>query len=296
MRIEEIVAYLTSKEIEYEYKGNKGFEIKTFSNLSKIEANSVCWIKTKKYATEDVVCKLREKCDVLVVSPFYIEGVNCIISKYPKGIFFDILNRFFSKEMVHEISERAIILTKRIGCNVHVGANCYIGEDVVIGDNTVIHPNVNIICPCKIGHNCEIYPGVVIGADGFGYYFENDVPYREKHVMGVEIGNYVDIGSNTCIDRGVITNTVIKDHVKIDNLCHIGHNVVIEENSLVIAGTIICGSALIKKNAYLSPGSVVLNQIIVEEKGKVGSNSLAISRVKEGTTVFGVPGKCITGQ
>ncbi len=296
MLTQSIINYLKAKEIELAYNFDINFEVEKISNLQDIQPNSICWIKTKKYATDIVIEEIKQSKTVLVVCPFEIEGVNCIITQYPKGVFFDILNHFFSKEMKHEISNRATVLSNKIGRNVHIGHNCFIGEDVGIGDNTVIYPNVSIICPCEIGDNCEIYPGVVIGADGFGYFFENDVPYREKHFMGVKIGNNVDIGANTCIDRGLITNTVIKDNVKIDNLCHIGHNVVIEENCLVIAGSIICGSAIVKKNAYLSPGSVVLNQITVEERGKVGSNSLAISKVKQGTTVFGVPGKCITAK
>lgn len=296
MIINEILDYLKEKGSGVDYIGHNEIEIKTISNLQEIVPNSICWIKNKKYATEEVVEKLRGTENVLVVCPFEIENVNCIVTQYPKGTFFDILNKFFTKEFRHFISKRATVLTEKVGDNVHIGDNCYIGEDVVIGDNTIIHPNVSIICPCEIGCDCEIYPGVVIGADGFGYYYEEDIPHREKHFKGVRIGNNVDIGANSCIDRGLITDTVIKNNVKIDNLCHIGHNVVIEENCLVIAGSIICGSALIKKNAYLSPASVVLNQITVEEKGKVGSNSLAISKVKAGTTIFGVPGKCITGN
>lgn len=296
MTSEEIKQYLSSKGIIYETNSCEKFEISSISNLQDIKENTICWIKTKKYLTEELISQMKSKGTVLVVCPFAIDAINCIITQNPKAVFFDILNRFFAKEEAHSISDKAVVLSDKIGKNVHIGANCFIGEDVVVGDNTVLYPNVSIISPCVIGHDCTISPGVVIGAEGFGYYFENSVPYREKHFMGVKIGNYVDIGSNTCIDRGLITDTVIKDHVKIDNLCHIGHNVVVEDNCLIIAGSIVCGSVLIKKNAYLSPGSVTLNQVVVEEKGKVGSNSLALGRVKSGTTVFGVPGRCITGN
>ena len=259
--------------------------ISTMCNLQELEDHAICWIKNRKCFSEEVANRLKSVEDILVVAPFLIEGIDCIVTDYPKGVFFNILNNFFSDEFEHTISPDSRILTRSIGKNVHIGPNCYIAADVSIGDNTIIHPNVNIICPCTIGHDCEIYPGVVIGADGFGYYFENEIPYREKHFMGVRIG------SNSCIDRGLITDTIIKDHVKIDNLCHISHNVVIEENCLVIVGTVICGSSHIMKNSYLAPGSVILNQVVVEEHGKVGANSLAVNRVKAGTTVLGVPGK-----
>ncbi len=295
--VSDVINYLNEKQREITCKClRQDFLIESISSLQDLKANSICWIKSEKYATEEVVKSICDIGTILVVCPFEIEGANCIITQYPKGVFFEILNHFFYKEFKHEISHNATVLTNKIGNNVHIGPNCYIGEDVTIGDNTIIHPNVSIISPCIIGHDCEIYPGVVIGADGYGYYFEDDTPHREKHFMGVRIGDNVDIGANTCIDRGLITDTVIKDNVKIDNLCHISHNVVVEENCLIIAGTVVCGSAVIKKNAYLAPGSTVLNQITVEERGMVGSNSLAVRKVKKGTTVFGVPGRCLNKE
>ena len=284
----EIRSFLESNRNHIEFNMEEDGYISTMCNLQELEEHSICWIKKRKNLTEEIHNRLKNLSDIVVVAPFFVDGVDCIITDYPKGVFFSILNNFFSSDFTHIISNEAKVYTDKIGKNVHIGDNCYIGKDVVIGDNTIIHPNVS---PCDIGHDCEIYPGVVIGADGYGYYFEEDIPYRERHFRGVKIGNHVDIGSNTCIDRGLISDTIIKNHVKIDNLCHISHNVIIEDNCLVIVGTIICGSAHIKKNSYLSPGSVVLNQVVVEETGKVGANSLAVNRVKAGTTILGVPGK-----
>lgn len=291
----DIVEFIENEVSGASFLGNGEGYVASICSLQEISDNSICWIKNRKYLSPGVAEELRRAEDILVVSPFKIDGVDCIVTDYPKGVFFHILNHFFAEDFKHSVSPRSTVLTEKIGRNVHIGENCYIGADVSVGDNTVIHPNVSIICPCKIGHGCEIFPGAVIGADGFGYYFKDGVPYRERHFRGVLIGDYVDIGSNSCIDRGLITDTVIKDHVKIDNLCHIGHNAVIEENCLIIAGTVICGSALVKKGAYLAPGAVILNQITVEEKAKVGANSLAVSHVRAGSTVLGVPGKRISG-
>ncbi len=294
MKTYDIIKYLNSKGTDFVYSSEgTDFIIEGFSSLQDLRSDSICWIKAKKNASNSIVEEIKKLKNILVVCPFEIECVSCIITQDPKRVFFDIINHFFYRAEKRGISDRATVLTDRIGTNVYIGPNSYIGEDVSIGDNTIIHPNVSIICPCEVGCDCEIYPGVVIGADGYGYYFENGVPCREKHFMGVRIGDNVDIGSNTCIDRGLLTDTIIKDNVKIDNLCHIGHNVVIEENCLIIAGSVICGSSHIEKNAYLSPGAVVINQITVEENGKVGANSLAINKVRAGTTVFGVPGKRI---
>lgn len=291
MIIGEILDFLEQKDKKVIFIGDRNGTISAISNLEELKDHSICWIRTRQFATNQVIERLRQCKDILVVCPFELEGINCIITDYPKGIFFSILNHFFAKSWDHSISERATVLTDRIGKNVHIGPGCYVGEDVEIGDHTILHPNVSIISPCTIGCHCEIFPGAVIGADGFGYYFEEEIPYREIHFKGVTIGNHVEIGANTCIDRGLLTNTVLCDHVKVDNMCHIGHNVRIEENCLIIAGTVICGSARIKRNAYLAPGSVIMDWIQVGEHAKVGVNSSAVTNVKDKTTVFGTPAK-----
>ncbi len=291
MQIEDILKFLRETRQKVVYAGNREGTITSISNLEELNDHSICWIREQRFATSRIVEELKRHKDILVVCPFKVEGVNCIITDYPKGVFFSILNHFFAKPWNHTISDKAVVLTEQIGENVHIGPGCYVGENVEIGAHTIIHPNVSIISPCRIGCYCEIFPGVVIGADGFGYYKENDVPYREIHFKGVEIGHYVEIGANTCIDRGLLTDTVLCDHVKIDNLCHIGHNVRIEENCMIIAGTVICGSAVIKENAYLAPNCVVMNQIQVGEYAMVGVNSAAITNIKERMTVFGTPAK-----
>lgn len=239
--------------------------------------------------SDKILAELQRK-KVLVVCPFKIDGVSCIVTDYPKGTFFSILNRFFTRTYPHSVSEKAIVLTDKIGKNVHISPNCYIGAEVEIGDNTILHPNVVIDCPCRIGKNCEIHSGAVIGTDVEGFYTENDIPVKENHYMGVEIGDDVEIGANTTIARGLLVNTVIGNHVKIWDLCHIGHNSVIEDNCIIIVGSYICGSAKIKKNSYLAPASVVLNQVTLGERVTVGVNSVAMSDIPDYATIMGTPG------
>ena len=292
IKVEEICGFLDKEGSGYEYLGNRDAEIHDFSNLQELSDAVTCWVKDKKYLSEDVVARLHEVKDVLVVAPFVIAGVNCLVTDYPKGVFFSILNHFFAAPFPHTISERASVLTDAIGKNVHIGPNCYVGPEVSIGDNTILHPNVVIDCPCTIGKNCELFAGVVIGADGFGYYKDDDgVPHREIHYKGVIIGDNVEIGANSCVDRGLLTDTVIGDNVKIDNLCHVGHNVRIDENCLIIAGNVICGSANIGRNAYLSPQCLVFNQVDVGAKATIGASSVAMFDVKPEITVFGNPAR-----
>ncbi len=293
MTVKELKEFLSSEGMKNNYYGDDQVEVKTVSALSSPEDNSITWVKNEERLTEEIIESIRKTKNLILVTPVRVEGINCVITDYPKGVFFSITNHFFATGFRHEISDKAVVLTENIGKNVHIGANCYIGEDTVIGENTIIHPNVSIICPCRIGTSCEIFSGVVIGADGFGYYKKDGVPHREVHFKGVVIGNNVDIGANTCIDRGLLTDTVIKDNAKIDNLCHIGHNDIIEENCMIIAGAVIGGSAHIKQGAYLAPGATVINQSTIGEDSTVEMGAVSFRDVKPGVVVMGNPARTI---
>ncbi len=286
----EICRFLDNEGIPYKLRGDENTVIDTFANLQELDDHTLFWIKNKSYINDSLMERLSSLHDVIVVAPFPIENVASIVTDYPKGVFFSILNHFFAEAFLHTISDQATVLTDAIGENVHIGPGCYVGPQVQIGSNTILHPNVVIDCPCTIGKNCEIFSGVVIGADGFGYYKDADgVPHREVHYKGVIIGDNVDIGSNACIDRGLLTDTVIGSNVKIGKLCGIGHNVRIDENCLITGQVLISGSAHICRDVYAAPGSLIKNQITVGEKATVGMGSVALRNVKPGSTVFGIP-------
>ena len=132
----------------------------------------------------------------------------------------------------------------------------------------------------------------MIGADGFGFAFsDNGLPIKVEHFGGVIIGDRVEIGANTCIDRGTIDNTVIHDDVKIDNLVHIAHNVVLLRGAVVVAGAIICGSARMGEDSYVAPGGIVKNQLQVGNNALVGLGAVVTKPVDDGSVVAGIPAK-----
>lgn len=288
--IVQILGFLKTGGFSVEYIGNDNLFITNFSNITDICDNSIAWIKNKKYLTENVVQNIKENASSLIVCPWKIdEAKNCLITESPKEVFFSILKEFFVEKKEASISKRAVIETERIGKNVSIGAGCYISKEVDIEDEVILHANVVIDCPCKIGKGTEIFSGTVIGTDGFGYYHHNETPERVPHFGGVIIGEYVDIGANTCIDRGCLGDTIIGNHVKIDNHCHIAHNVRIGDNALIIAGSVLCGSCKIGKDSYLAPCSTILNQISVQDSAYVGITSTVLRTVKQGQKVFGNP-------
>ncbi len=144
----------------------------------------------------------------------------------------------------------------RLGDNVAVHHSASIGENVQIGDGCVIHPNVTIYPNAVIGKRAIIHAGAVIGADGFKYLVgERGRRVKVNHIGRVRIGDDVEIGANSCIDRAMLDETVIGDGVKIDNLVQIGHNCVIGEHTVIAAGCGIAGSVVIGK--YVTIGGLV---------------------------------------
>ena len=288
-----VLDFLKREGQPIDFVGDSSLEIERLANIKDLHPRSISWIKKRVFLTEEVASAIKKNAPILLVAPFPVENANTIITADPKHTFFSILNEFFQEKKLTGIHPTAIVESNDLGKNIAIGAHSYIGENVKIGDNVTIHHNVIIECPCSIGDNTEIFSGVVIGTEGYGYYYEGDIPIHEQHYMGVTIGKNVDIGANTCIDRGLLGDTVIGDNVKIDNMCHIAHNDIIHDNTLIIAGTVLCGSVEVGRNVHISPGSLVMNQAKIEDRAYLGLGSVVLKRVKKSQKVFGVPAMAI---
>lgn len=171
-----------------------------------------------------------------------------------------------------------------IGANTVIGDNCILGANVEIKPGVVIYPNV------EIGNQTVIHSSTVIGSDGFGY--ANNLGKWEKiiHVGGVRIGNNVEIGSNTSIDRGVLENTTIADDVIIDNLVQVAHNVKIGKATAIAGCVAIAGSAVIGENCLIGGGSAIAGHIELGDNVSVTGFSAVNNSVQKGT-YSGVPAK-----
>lgn len=139
----------------------------------------------------------------------------------------------------------------KLGEAVYVGPGCVIGERVSIGRGTRLNAGVTVIAAATIGEDCILHPGAVIGADGFGLAWNGANWERVPQLGSVIIGNHVDVGANTTIDRGTIGNTVIEDDVKLDNLIQIGHNVCIGAHTAIAGCTGISGSSTVGRNCLI---------------------------------------------
>lgn len=152
-----------------------------------------------------------------------------------------------------------------IGADVKIAANCVIGDHVEIGEGSQLDSNVTLYFDVIVGKRVRIASGVVIGADGFGFANHQRAWHKVPQLGSVVIGDDVDIGANTTIDRGAIENTIIEKGVKLDNLIQIGHNVRIGENTIIAGCTGIAGSTTIGKNCMIGGATCFAGHIDVTD-------------------------------
>ena len=260
MTITEIAEFLQGK-----LDGHGSVEILRVSSFEAARENDIAFLeKTEISAETNAAC--------LIVPENFSENLNLplIKVKNPKLAFAKIaavLHPFQPKSGWHPsafFADDLNINASFIGAFVSIGANTFIGEGsqifdgvkignlVKIGKNSIIHPNCVIYDDVTIGDNCVIHAGAIIGADGFGYVRDGANGYVKFPQIGsVSIGDDVEIGANTCIDRGALGETRIGNGTKIDNLVQIAHNVQIGERVVIASQTGISGSTVIEDDCVI---------------------------------------------
>jgi UDP-3-O-[3-hydroxymyristoyl] glucosamine N-acyltransferase len=218
------------------------------------------------------------------------------------SLFASPLPRFSGK------SEKAFIhKSARIGEDVSIYPFVYVGEEAVIGDHTtlypgvfvgdrvrvgsgtVIHPNVSILHDCVIGDEVIIHAGSVIGSDGFGFVRDGEINVKIPQMGYVQIDDQVEIGANNTIDRAALGKTWIKRGVKTDNLVQVGHNVLIGEDTVIVALTGISGSASIGRQVVIGGQVGINDHITIGDRVMIGSQSGVVKSVSPGQVVTGNP-------
>lgn len=177
----------------------------------------------------------------------------------------------------------------RIGKQVVLGAGVYVGVDVIIGEGSSLMPQVRVLDYCKIGQRVKLHSGVVIGADGFGYYFDGAKHMKIPQVGGVIIEDDVEIGANTTIDRGRFSQTRIGLGTKIDNLVQIGHNVEIGKHCIIVAQSGIAGSTILEDYVIIGGQVGIVDHIRIGQGTKIGSQSGVNHDIAAGSNVRGSP-------
>lgn len=291
--LDDVIKYLASENQLVSVDGNANtlVELAGFCSLRRPQQNKVLWTRGANglETLRNCVLIAPSECELGSLG----DDVVIVRVQHPRLAFLKCLGRFSTPTKLSGIDPTAKVSAKAIiGHAVYIGPYAFISDDVVIGDGSVIHGHVYICCPTKIGKNCIVHAGTVIGADGFGYErLETGELIKFPHVGGVEIGDNVEIGANVCIDRGALDDTVIHAGAKIDNLCHIAHNVEIGENSLVIALAMLGGSVRVGRNAWIAPGAIVREGKSIGGGATVGLGAVVTKDVAENDVVAGVPAK-----
>ena len=158
----------------------------------------------------------------------------------------------------------------QVGRRVALHANVVLGDDVVLGDEVTIHPNVTILDRCRLGNRVTVHSGTTIGSDGFGYAPDGDLYYKIRHLGFVQIDDDVEIGANCAIDRATFGKTWIQRGAKIDNLVQVAHNVVVGEDTVLVAQVGISGSVTIGRHAILAGQAGISGHLSIGDHAIVG--------------------------
>ncbi|PPD04311.1 MAG: UDP-3-O-(3-hydroxymyristoyl)glucosamine N-acyltransferase [Methylobacter sp.] len=246
--------------------------------------------------------------NVLEDSP---EGLALLVCADPELSFIKALQLLHpARTLPRAISPHAVFEGEvKLGSDTHIGAFAVIGNGVAIGQGTDVMAGVYLGENVKIGKNCRIYPyaviydhveiadnvvihsGAVIGADGFGYKFRNGRHEKVPQVGNVVLENHVEVGANTCIDRGALGSTVLGEGSKIDNLVQIGHNNQIGKHVIMCGQTGVSGSCNIEDYVILAGSAGIADHVTIGKGATVMARAGVAGDIPAGTQVFGSPAK-----
>lgn len=291
--VDETKSDIMINDIASIFKGGEG-EISFFFDKKKKDAATN--IKT----TACVISK-----DFVSLIP---QDVIVLLSDNPHDSFVKLNYAMYSEIL----SEAKICETAKIAKTAKIGQNCYIGdyvvigENVEIGDNCYLEPNCVIADGCKLGNDCRIgscanimhsiignnvyiYGGARIGWDGFGFQTVQGQHKRIPQLGRVIIGNDVEIGANSCIDRGALDDTIIGDGCRIDNLVQVAHNDVLGRGCILVALTGIAGSCNFGDYVVVGGQAGFADHLNIGSQAQIGAKSGVMRDVEAGTAVMGIP-------
>ncbi|MDF3129414.1 UDP-3-O-(3-hydroxymyristoyl)glucosamine N-acyltransferase [Kiritimatiellaeota bacterium B1221] len=304
MRIQEI-----AEKLGGEVLGAVEQEIHSVGGLHEAVKGQISFLSNPKYR------KLLHttSASAVLVARDWEESAECAVIKVdnPDAAFAEVCKWFCPPPVSYlpGVDPSAVISEMaKIGAGVHIGPNVVIEKGAEIGDDCVLLSGVLVSENAKLGKGGLLHAGavlrenvvvgervilhnhVVIGSDGFGYTVENDGSRTKVPQVGiVRLGDDVEIGAHTCVDRARFGETRIGDRVKIDNLVQIAHNVVIEDDVVLVSQVGISGSTVVKKNAILAGQVGVAGHLTIGEKSVVGAQGGVTKDVPPGTYVWGTP-------
>ncbi len=258
-------------------EGDPGIEITRLAPLEAAQAQELSFLSHPRYQQQ--LAASRAAC--VIVAPAMREVAMargaCIVADDPY-VYFARATQLWRKRhalpVAPGVHPSAVVHSEaQVHATASVGPLCVIERGARVGAGTVLKSRVTLGEDCHLGERCIVHPGVVIGADGFGFAPEGGTWVKIEQLGAVRIGDDVEIGANTCIDRGALQDTVIEDGVKLDNLVQIGHNVRVGRHSAMAGCVGVAGSATIGAHCTVGGGGIVLGHLTLADHVHVSAST-----------------------
>lgn len=295
-------------EAELEDKSKADVQIRDLATMSGAKEGEICFFFDKKKKAAGAGIKATACVTTPELAPFVAEGVIRLVSANPHLGFVKLNYAMYGEDKpAPGISKTASVApTAQIGKNCFIGDFAVIGDGVKIGDDCIIEAHVTIDRNCEIGNNCRIgagagishclmgndcyiYGGARIGWDGFGFMMLQGQHKRIPQLGRVIIGNDVEIGANTCVDRGALDDTVIGDGCRIDDLVMVAHNVKLGRGCILVSQTGIAGSCTFGDYVVCGGQTGFADHLNIGSGAQVGAQSGIMRDIEPGAVVMGTP-------
>lgn len=262
-----------------EFHGDAEQAIDALAPLEVAQSNHISFLSHPRY--QSLLAKSVAGC--VIVAPAF-EGLArsrgaCIVTPQPYLYYARLTQwwkRQFSRPVMQRIHPSAVVDAQAfIDDTATIGPLCVIERGARIGAGTVLRARVFVGEDCMVGARCLLHAGVVIGADGFGFASDDGRWEKIEQLGAVRIGDDVEIGANSCVDRGALDDTVLEDGVKLDNLVQIGHNVRVGRHSALAGCAGVAGSAQIGAHCTVGGGAIVLGHLTLADHVHISAASVA---------------------
>jgi len=269
--LEEIVARCGG-----ELRGDGAIRVVGLATLAAATPGQISFLANPKY--RDQLAATRAAAVILAPEMAAHCPVAAIITPQPY-LYFARVSQWLADARPTPGIHSSAVVESPLPPSVSVGAHCWIGTGVEVGEDSVLYPGVKIYPGCRVGRRVIVHAGVVIGADGFGFAKDGEAWVKIAQSGGVVIGDDVEIGANTTIDRGALADTVIGDGVKLDNQIQIGHNVQIGRNTAMAGCVGIAGSAKVGAGCTVGGGAIILGHLTLADGVHVSAGTLVAKSI-----------------
>ncbi len=301
LTLSEIVTRLGGRII-----GNPETQVRQLGSLEHATAGQIAFFSHRRHAP--LLARTRASAIVLAPEVAQLASMPRIVTDDPY-LYFARLAQLFNPRAVCEpgidrsatVDPRAMVdasarvevgasigAQARIGPRAWIGAGCYVGKGVRVGEDTRLYPTAVVYDECVIGARARVHAGAVIGADGFGYARDGDRWLAIPQIGRVVIGDDVDIGANTTIDRGTIDDTIIETGVKLDNQVQVAHNVRIGANTAIAGCVGIAGSTVIGKDCEIGGAAMISGHLRIADGSRISAATVVTHSISRRGTYTGI--------